>query len=147
MARLQMESTLAVLGQRRRYLAQVSMNHRRTYRNKKSRRGMESIQGVMIMAVAAVVLILLVHYLPIVMARFASGSVPPTQTQTKSQPATTPAPSAPTTPSSNSLLQNALLMGAILGVIGWSGKMILKFASQRGEMVVLHVLSDDVPRE
>ena len=34
-----------------------------------------------------------------------------------------------------------------MGVIGWSGKMILKFASQRGEMVVLHVLSDDVPRE
>ncbi len=102
----------------------------------------------MIMAVAAMVLTSLVHSWPHITALFSRDR----QQQLSQPPAAAPqSPSNKSEPQSDSgqssLFQNALLMGAILGVIGWSGKMILSFVSRRSEMVVMHVLSDGTPRE
>lgn len=127
---------------------------------KSARKGMESLQVVMTLAVAAVVLLLVMHFSSTIWNYFHSNKAISVATALPASTASTtpaaignpttvpnlPASIAPVQPQpaakQPTLLENALVLGALFAVIGWSAKEMVVFVRLRAELAVLEVLSD-----
>jgi hypothetical protein len=127
------------------------------------RSGMEAIQVVMVLAVATITLLFILHFLPTIRQLlpkmrqqvFGKTNAANTTTSELSNPNPLP-PSATSTrntdeidTSSNaaaikqpSLIENALVLGTLFAVVGWSAKEMIVFVRLRAELAVLEVLSD-----
>ena len=129
--------------------------NKRLPQHKSNRSGMEALQSVMIIALAAVVMLLLSHFMPTIKntaARFFSTNQTPlpSASTTKSLPTTTVQSPIPYTSGGlerqPTLFENALVLGALFAVIGLSAKEFVVFARLRAELAVVEVLSDNQPR-
>ncbi|MBU6384606.1 MAG: hypothetical protein KGS49_01590 [Planctomycetes bacterium] len=102
---------------------------------------MESLQVVLTLAVAAVVLTLVTHFSPTIWNYFNRNKATSVATALTASTATMgPAAKQPT------LLENALVLGALFAVIGWSAKEMVVFVRLRAELAILEVLSDKQQR-